>query len=91
MKDLTKSVHKNQAFTETHDLLLQNINHNGKLRSKRGFLPFVELNGEEISDSDLIVKNLAKKYEKEMDESLTAEQKNIQHAMVQMVDKHLHG
>merc|ERR1712073_132985 len=60
-------------------------------RSKRGFLPFVELNGEEISDSDLIVKNLAQKYEKEMDEGLTNEQRNIQHAMVQMVDKHLHG
>merc|ERR1712088_591495 len=31
------------------------------------------------------------KYAKEMDEGLTSEQKNIQHAMVQMVDKHLHG
>merc|ERR1712088_494434 len=31
------------------------------------------------------------KYAKEMDEGLTNEQRNIQHAMVQMVDKHLHG
>jgi len=80
-----------ETWLKLHGIKYENINHNGKLRSKRGFLPFVELNGEEISDSDLIVKNLAKKYEKEMDESLTAEQKNIQHAMVQMVDKHLHG
>lgn len=80
-----------ETWLKLHGIKYENINHNGKLRSKRGFLPFVELNGEEISDSDLIVKNLAKKYEKEMDESLTTEQKNIQHAMVQMVDKHLHG
>ena len=33
----------------------------------------------------------AQKYAKEMDEGLTNEQRNIQHAMVQMVDKHLHG
>jgi len=79
-----------ETWLKLHGIKYENINHNGKLRSKRGFLPFVELNGEEM-DSDLIVKNLAKKYEKEMDESLTSEQKNIQHAMVQMVDKHLHG
>ena len=67
------------------------MNHNGKLRSKRGVLPFIELNGEEIADSEMIVKNLEKKYEKEMDGGLTNEQKNIQHAMLTMVDKHLHG
>jgi len=80
-----------ETWLKLHGIKYENINHNGKLRSKRGFLPFVELNGEEISDSDLIVKNLAQKYEKEMDEGLTNEQRNIQHAMVQMVDKHLHG
>merc|ERR1712088_1205391 len=31
------------------------------------------------------------KYAKEMDEGLTNEQRNIQHAMLTMVDKHLHG
>jgi len=80
-----------ETWLKLHGIKYENINHNGKLRSKRGFLPFVELNGEEISDSDLIVKNLAQKYAKEMDEGLTNEQRNIQHAMVQMVDKHLHG
>ncbi len=67
----------------------QNVAHNSKLRSKRGLLPFVELNGEEICDSDIIIKALAKKFEKDMDEGLTAEQKNVQHAMITMVQNHL--
>ena len=72
-------------------VLFQNINHNAKLRSKRGLLPFVELNGEEIADSEIIIKTLAKTYNKEMDAALNQEQKNIQHAMLTMVDNHLHG
>jgi len=80
-----------ETWLKLHGIKYENVAHNGKLRSKRGFLPFIELNGEEIADSDLIVKNLAKKYEKEMDDGLSNEQKNIQHAMLTMVDKHLHG
>ena len=68
---------------------LQNINHNSKLRSKRGLLPFVELNGEEIPDSDHIIKTLAAKFEKEdPGTSLSTEQKNVQHAMITMVENH---
>ncbi len=68
----------------------QNINHNSKLRSKRGLLPFVELNGEEIADSEHIIKALAAKYEKEdPGKNLSAEQKNVQHAMITMVENHL--
>ena len=72
-------------------LYFQNVNHNAKLRSKRGLLPFVELNGEEIADSEIIIKSLAKTYNKDLDASLNQEQKNIQHAMLTMVDNHLHG
>ena len=68
----------------------QNINHNCKLRSKRGLLPFVELNGEEIADSDIIIKQLSAKFEKDNPSAnLADEQKNIQHAMVTMVENHL--
>ena len=71
-------------------ILFQNINHNSKLRSKRGLLPFVELNGEEICDSDIIIKELTAKFGKEDPaSSLSAEQKNVQHAMVTMVENHL--
>ena len=53
-------------------------------------LPFVELNGEEIADSDAIIKQLTTKFEKEDPAAnLTSEQKNVQHAMVAMVENHL--
>jgi hypothetical protein len=37
---------------------VQNVDHKMKLRSKRGMLPFVELNGEEIADSNNIIEVL---------------------------------
>jgi glutathione S-transferase len=80
-----------ETWLKLHGIKYENINHNAKLRSKRGLLPFVELNGEEIADSELIIKSLAKTYNKEMDAALNQEQKNIQHAMLTMVDNHLHG
>jgi len=59
------------------------------LRSKKGQLPFVELNGAQICDSSTIVKELSQKFEKDIDEALTKEQKNISHAMISMVENHL--
>lgn len=82
---------KVETWLKLHGIKYENINHNAKLRSKRGLLPFVELNGEEIADSEIIIKTLAKTYNKEMDAALNQEQKNIQHAMLTMVDNHLHG
>ena len=49
------------------------------------------MNGEEIADSEIIIKSLAKTYGKDLDAALNQEQKNIQHAMLTMVDNHLHG
>merc|ERR1712088_1159252 len=59
-------------------------------RSKKGMLPFIEINGEEIADSNMIIETLAAKFGKEMPAQLSAEQKNVQHAMVAMVENHLH-
>lgn len=47
----------------------QNVDHKAKFRSKKGQLPFVELNGEEIADSTFIIKDLSEKYEKDLDAS----------------------
>jgi len=65
------------------------VPHNGKLRSKRGLLPFVELNGEEIADSEFVIKTLGQKLGKDLDEGMSAEQAGVQHAMVAMTDNHL--
>jgi len=67
----------------------QNVDHKTKLRSKKGQLPFVELNGEEVADSTLIIQELSQRYEKHVDAHLTNEQKNISHAMIAMIENHL--
>lgn len=60
-----------------------------KFRSKKGQLPFIELNGEEIADSTIIVKELAQKFGKDLDAQLSIEQRNIAHATISMIENHL--
>ena len=72
------------------DDCLQNIQHQNKLRSKRGLLPFVEFNGEEIADSEFIINTLGEKLGKDMDDGLSQDQRGVQHAMMTMVDNHMH-
>lgn len=60
-----------------------------RFRSKKGQLPFIELNGEEIADSAIIIKELSSKYEKNLDAALTSEQRNVSYAMIAMLENHL--
>lgn len=67
----------------------QNVDHKMKYKSKKGQLPFVELNGEEIADSSFIIKELGQRFEKNLDASLDSNQKNISHATISMIENHL--
>lgn len=69
--------------------LFQNVDHKMKYRSKKGQLPFIELNGEEIADSSVIIKELSQQYTKDLDVTLDNSQKNLSHAMISMVENHL--
>jgi hypothetical protein len=60
-----------------------------KFRSKKGQLPFIELNGEEIADSAIILKELGQRFEKDLDARLNNDQKNVSHAMISMIENHL--
>ncbi|XP_055385545.1 failed axon connections isoform X1 [Condylostylus longicornis] len=60
-----------------------------RFRSKKGQLPFIELNGEEIADSAIIIKELSSRYEKDLDAALTLEQRNVSYAMISMLENHL--
>lgn len=52
-------------------------------------MPFIELNGEEIADSAILIKELTTKFDKDIDATLTAEQKLIAHATISMIENHL--
>ncbi|XP_059055348.1 failed axon connections [Achroia grisella] len=67
----------------------ENVDHKAKFRSKKGQLPFVELNGEEIADSAFVIKELSEKYNKDLDAALTPEQRVVAHAMISMIENHL--
>lgn len=66
----------------------ENVDHKLKFKSKKGQLPFVELNGEEIADSDIIIKQLSQYFGKDLDAGLTTEECNISHAFSSMLNNH---
>lgn len=80
---------KVETWLRLAGLKYENVDHKLKLRSKKGQLPFVEVNGEEIADSAIIIKELAQRYEKDLDSALTLEQRLISHAMISMLENHL--
>jgi len=66
----------------------ENVDHKMKYKSKKGQLPFVEVNGEEIADSAMIIKELASRYNQDLDAGLSPEQKNVAHATISMLENH---
>ncbi|XP_059472139.1 failed axon connections [Neocloeon triangulifer] len=80
---------KVETWLRLAGLKYENVDHKIKFRSKKGQLPFIELNGEEIADSAIIVKELAAKFDKDLDKDLTNEQKTLSHAMISMIENHL--
>jgi len=81
---------KLESWLKLHGIKYQNVDHKCKFRSKKGMLPFIELNGEEIADSNIVIETLSKKFDKSMPAQLSQDQKNVQHAMIAMVENHLH-
>ncbi|CAD7081471.1 unnamed protein product [Hermetia illucens] len=80
---------KVETWLRLAGLKYENVDHKMRFRSKKGQLPFIELNGEEIADSAIIIKELTNKFEKDLDASLTQEQRNIAHATISMIENHL--
>ena len=67
---------------------LQNVDHKLRFKSKKGQLPFIELNGKEVEDSDIIIRDLQTYFKKDLDDGLTPEQKTLSHAFESMLNNH---
>lgn len=80
---------KVETWLRLAGLKYENVDHKLKFRSKKGQLPFIELNGEEIADSAIIIKELAQRYGHDLDAALTPDQRNIAHATISMLENHL--
>ncbi|CAK9809461.1 Failed axon connections [Anthophora plagiata] len=80
---------KVETWLRLNGIKYENVDHKIKFRSKKGALPFVELNGEEIADSTIILRELSQKFGKDLDAGLTSEQRSVSHAMISMIENHL--
>ncbi|XP_018047690.1 PREDICTED: failed axon connections isoform X1 [Atta colombica] len=80
---------KVETWLRLNGIKYENVDHKMKFRSKKGQLPFVELNGEEIADSTIILRELSQKFGKDLDAGLTSEQRSVSHAMISMIENHL--
>jgi len=89
LPSLSPYVLKVETWLRLTGLKYENVDHKFKLYSKKGQLPFVEVNGQQIFDSSNIIKELSQKFEKDIDAGLSNEQKTISHAMISMVENHL--
>lgn len=89
LPSLSPYVLKVETWLRLSGLKYENVDHKFKLYSKKGQLPFVEVNGQQICDSTNIIKELSQKFEKDIDAGLNNEQKTISHAMISMVENHL--
>ncbi|XP_015929788.1 failed axon connections [Parasteatoda tepidariorum] len=79
---------KVETWLRMTEVKYENVDHKMKYKSKKGQLPFVEVNGVEIADSDIIIKELSQMFGKDLDEHLTLDQKNVSHAFVSMLNNH---
>jgi len=80
---------KVETWLRLAGLKYENVDHKMKYRSKKGQLPFIEINGEEIADSSVIIKELGQQFSKDLDITLDNNQKNVSHAMISMIENHL--
>merc|ERR1712012_546455 len=80
---------KSESWLKLQGISYENIDHKTKFTSKNGTLPFIEFNGQEVVDS-AIIKILGDKFGKNMSGHLDQEQRNVEHAMMKMVENHLY-
>ncbi|KAK0084995.1 hypothetical protein PV325_005992 [Microctonus aethiopoides] len=86
---ISASCLKVETWLRLNEIKYENVDHKMKFRSKKGQLPFIEIDGSEIADSTIIIRELSQKFRKELDSNLTSEQRTISHAMISMIENHL--
>ena len=77
---------KLETWLKTNQIRYENV-HSIKT-SRKGQIPYVELNGEQIPDSNIIIQRLTDHFKTKCDANLTANQRSIAHAITVMVEHH---
>jgi len=77
---------KLETWLRISGIKYENVFSRSKFHPKTGLIPYIELNGEQFSDSNLIIEMLQKKFEVEMDTELSAEEEAMTRAATGMVE-----
>ncbi|XP_011505245.1 PREDICTED: failed axon connections isoform X2 [Ceratosolen solmsi marchali] len=80
---------KVETWLRLNGIKYENVDHKMKFRSKKGQLPFIELNGDEIEHSKIIMRELGQKYDKDIDAVLSTDQRSVSHATISMIENNL--
>uniref|UniRef100_A0A0K0E319 Failed axon connections n=1 Tax=Strongyloides stercoralis TaxID=6248 RepID=A0A0K0E319_STRER len=72
---------KLETWLRATKLNYQNISNNFTVFSNKGQIPFIELNGRQVADSNAIIEHLKEKFNCDIDRSLSEEQKAIGRAI----------
>merc|ERR1712172_465562 len=77
-----------ESWLKLHGIKFENVDLKSKLWSKEGkMLPFIELNGEKIVETNNIFETLATKFDKEIDSHLDGDQKKTREELTEVVEK----
>jgi len=79
---------KVESWLRLAGLKYEVVEHNMKLRSRKGQLPFVEVTGEEIADSAVIIKELSRRNSVDLDADLTSQQRGVASCATAMLENH---
>ncbi|XP_053214266.1 failed axon connections-like [Panonychus citri] len=79
---------KLETFLRMANIPYENVDHKMRYKSSKGDMPFVELNGREIAETDAIIEELSKEFKIDLNSDLTGEQKVIAHALESMLENH---
>jgi hypothetical protein len=66
-----------------------NISNNFKIGSAKGQLPFIELNGRQIADSNMIIEELKKVFNLSIDRNLSSQERATERAYTVLIEESL--
>ncbi len=81
---------KLEAFLRLAKLPYQVVNQDNPGDAPKGQLPYIEIDGQKIADSAIIIRHLSKAYEIDLDAGLTRQQRAMSHAIRIMIEERLY-
>lgn len=80
---------KLETWLRMTNIPYQNVDNQFKFKSKRGQVPFIELNGRQIADTNFIISELSRIFGIDLDEHLNEQEKSLLCAFHSLIEESL--